>query len=364
MLGGLPGERPEPAVKPFLQAFGALSQSNFILLAFCVLAGTAAMPSLLLRAGAAVHTQQSRRLMGWGTLFLGLFLITAPAYAVFAKYITLQQIVGTSPADLPSWISGLKDAGLADFSDRNGDGVISARELLMSRDGVILSLPIMAGLPFILVVFAAAAGIAATLAAGAAHVFAAGSALSDNLFHGILYRSATPGKRLIVARLAMALLAAGAAFYVTTNDFDALRAAILALSLAGAAYLPALLLSIWWKRTTKWGVLAAMLTGSGVAIAHAMLQLSGSGVLFPGLSGLLAGVIGIPAGLIIGVAVSLGTPKPSAELLALADDMRDPSGEALLDKAMRLAPLRKRPELPGTPPPQAADAKDETDAKT
>lgn len=352
MLGGLPGERPEPALKPFLQAFGALTMGNFMLLAFCVLAGTAALPGVLLRAGTAVHTPQSRRLMGWGTLFLGLFLITAPAYAVFTKFITLQQIVGISPSDLPAWIGGLKDAGLANFTDRNGDGVISARELLMSRDGVVLSLPIMAGLPFILVVFAAAAGIAATLAAGAAHSFAAASSLSDDVYHGILHRSATPGKRLIVARLAVVLLTAGTAWYVTVNDFDVLRAAILALSLSGAAFLPTLILSIWWKRMTKWGILAAMLGGSGFAFAHAMLQLSGSNALVPGLSGLLAGVVGIPAGLVIGVVVSLATPKPSAELLALADDMRDPSGEALFDKAMRLAPLRKRPQLPGAAQPR------------
>jgi cation/acetate symporter len=365
MLGGLPGERPEPAVKPFLQAFGALTMNNFMLLAFCVLAGTAAMPGMLLRAGTAVHTPQSRRLMGWGTLFLGLFLITAPAYAVFTKYITLQQSVGTSISDLPDWIGGLKDAGLAKFTDRNADGLISARELLMSRDGVVLSLPIMAGLPFILVVFAAAAGIAATLAAGAAHAFAAASSLSDDLYHGILHRSATPGKRLIVARLAIVLLTAGTAWYVTNNDFDVLRAAILALSLAGAAYLPALILSIWWKRVTKWGILAAMLAGSCVATAHAILQLSGGVAIYPGLSGLLAGVLGIPAGLTVGVAVSFATPKPSVELLSLADDMRDPSGEALFDKAMRLAPLRKRSHMPGKARPRtqpAANAKDESNA--
>jgi cation/acetate symporter len=354
LLGGLPGERPEPATKPFLQAFGAISQMDFALLVFCILAGTAAMPSLLQRAGTATHTMQSRRLMGWGTLFLGLFLITAPAYAVFAKYLTLQQIVGATPSQLPGWIDGLKDAGLANFSDKNGDGLIGASELLMSRDGVALSLPIMAGLPFILVVFAATAGIAATLAAGAAHAFAAGTTISDDLYHGMIHRTATPGKRLIVARLSMALLAIGAAWYTTISDFDVLRAAICALSLAGAAYLPALVLSIWWKRTTKWGVLAAMLAGFGMAGAHMVLQLSGSGTLWPDLSGLLAGVLGVPVGLLVGIGVSLATPKPSAEMQALADDMRDPSGEALFDKAMRLAPLRKRPELPMAelPPPR------------
>ena len=349
LLGGLPGELPEPATKPFLQAFGALSRTEFAFLAFCVMAGIAAMPSLLLRSGSAINTQQSRRLMGWGTLFLGFFLITAPAYAVFAKYIVLEQIVGSTPSELPGWISGLRNAGLANFTDRNGDGVISASELLISRDGVALSLPIMAGLPFILVVFAAAAGIAATLAAGAAHAFAAGSAISDDLYHGAIHRSSTHGKRLIVARLSIALLAIAAAWYVTANDFDVLRAAIAAFSLAGAAFLPALILSVWWKRTTKWGALAAMLSGSAVAGAHMALQLTGTGTLFPDLSGELAAILGVPTGFVVGVAVSLVTPQPVKKMNALVDDMRDPSGEALFDKAIRLAPFRKRPKLPEQP---------------
>lgn len=346
MLGGLPGERPEPATKPFLQAFGALSRMDFTLLGFCILAGTAAMPALLLRAGSATHPQQSRKLMGWGTLFLGLFLITAPAYAVFAKFLTLKQIAGVAPSQLPGWVGGLRDAGLAIFTDQNKDGVLSASELLISRDGVSLSLPIMAGLPFILVVFAATAGIAATLSAGAAHAFAAGSAISDDLYHGALHRSATAGKRLIVARLAILMITLTTAWFVISSDFDVLRAAISALSLAGATFLPALVLSVWWKRTTKWGVLAAMLAGSAVTGAHMFLQMTGTGGLVPGLSGLLAGVLGVPLGLVAGIAASLLTPKPSSQIEALVDDMRDPSGEALLDKAMRLAPLRNRPELP------------------
>jgi hypothetical protein len=76
-------------------------------------------------------------------------------------------------------------------------------------------------------------------------------------------------------------------------------------------------------------------------------------------------VLGIPAGLTVGVAVSFATPKPSVELLSLADDMRDPSGEALFDKAMRLAPLRKRSHMPGKARPRtqpAANAKDESNA--
>ena len=351
MLSGIPGERPEAGMKPFLQAFGALGRGNFAMLAFCILAGTAVLPALLLRAGTTTSTQQSRKLVGWGTIFLGLFLITAPAYAVFAKHLTLSQIVGISPADMPDWISGLRGAGLADFTDRNKDGAIGVAELLISRDGVVLSLPIMAGQPFILVVFAATAGIAASLAAGAAHIFAAGSSISNDLFQGVFARNATPQKRLLVARISMVAIAACATWYVATSDFDVLRALIAALSLAGASFFPVLLLSVFWKGMTKWGAIAAMITGTLIAGGHLMLQLSGTGFLWPGLSGLLGSIIAIPIGLIAGIATSLLTPLPSPELEAFVDDMRDPSGEALFDKAMRLAAVRNRPELPA---PQAS----------
>ncbi len=96
-----------------------------------------------------------------------------------------------------------------------------------------------------------------------------------------------------------------------------------------------------------------MLAGAGVAGAHMVLELTGAGFLWPGTSGLLGGALGLPLGLAAGIAISLVTPKPAADIDALVDDMRDPSGEALYDKAMRLAAVRNRPELPAvnTPAP-------------
>jgi len=346
LLAGIPGERPEAAIKPFLQPFGALSRMDFALLAFCMMAGTAVLPALLLRSGSATNAQQSRRLMGWSTVFLGLFLISAPAYAVFAKHLTLAQITGVGAGEMPSWINSLRGAGLADFSDRNSDGVLAASELLISRDSVVLSLPIMAGLPFILVVFAATAAVAAALAAGAAHAFAAGSSISNELYNGVLDRHASHGKRVAVARAGMVICTIAAAWYVSGSDFDVLRAMIAALSLAGASFLPVLVLAVFWKRTTKWGALAGMLAATAIAGGHMILQTSGAGFLWPGLSGLLAGVLGIPFGFAVAIAVSLITPNPSQESASRVDDIRDPSGEALFDKAMRLAAVRSRAEFP------------------
>lgn len=341
LASALPGERPETVTKPFLQAFGAVSRGDFLALLFCFLAGTAAMPGLLMRAGTATSAFEARRAMAWGVLFLVVFLATVPAYAAFAKLLTLQDLVGTAPSQLPDWIDKLRDAALADVADRNGDGVIGATELFVARDGVVLALPIMGGFPFILVVLIATAGIGATLAAGTAHALAVGTTLSDDIYRGVLHPSATPGKRLLVARLATAGFAGLTASYVAGIDFDVLTAAAWAMSLAASSFLPVLVLAVWWKRTTGWGALAGMAAGFAVAASCVLLSMAGDTDSFLGSMGLIAAVFGVPLGFLVAIVVSLMTPAPDAEALAFVDAIRDPGGDALND----LAPDAARPAV-------------------
>ncbi len=333
----LPGERPEPALKPFMAPFGALSQSDFILLLFCFTAGTAAMPSLLMRSGTAPSVFESRRVIGWGIIFFGLFLISAPAYAAFTKFITLQQIASALPGQMPDWIAGLRDAGLADFSDRNGDGKFDASEMLVSRDGVTLALPIIAGYPFIFAVMVAAGGISATLAASIAHALAAGTAIGEDLICGLVYRSPTAAKRLLFSRLGIIATGAGVAWLVAVVDFDILPSVAWAMSLAASTFLPGLSLSIWWPRFNIWGLLAAMIAGFGVTAGYIFLtKFSGSEPWF-GLSHLLAATFGVPAGFAAGVGVTYLTPEPKPAVRAIGDEIRDPSGETIYDRVVRLS---------------------------
>lgn len=332
----LPGERPEPALKPFQQLFGSISQSDFLMLMFCFMAGTAAMPSLLMRAGTAPSVFESRRAIGWGALFLGLFLISIPAYAVFTKFLNLQELA-TAGSTSPDWVMGLREAGLADFSDRNGDGQFDVREMLVSRDGVTLALPIMAGYPFVVAVLVAVGGISATLAAAGAHILSAGASISEDIYHGLLHRSATAGKRLLVARLGIIATAVAAAIYVSQQDFDILPYVAWSMSLAASAFLPALALAIWWRRMTVWGLLASMVGGFVVCAANILLTRFGGAGEWLGISNLVAGVYGVPAGLILGVGVSFATGQPPAAVVAMSDEIRDPSGETIHDRAVRLS---------------------------
>jgi len=167
-LLALPGQGQEALTKPLLQGFGAIGRLDFVLLSLCVLAGIASLPSLVMRASAAPSAFETRHTAAWGCLFLCLFLISVPAYAIFTRFLALQDVAGSAVSQLPDWIARLHDAGLAEFSDANGDGVIGAAELLVSRDGVTLSLPIIADLPFIIIVLVAVGGVAAGGGRGAA----------------------------------------------------------------------------------------------------------------------------------------------------------------------------------------------------
>ena len=78
----------------------------------------------------------------------------------------------------------------------------------------------------------------------------------------------------------------------------------------GAAFGPAILLSLFWKRFTFGGAVAGILSGALVDILW-LLCLSGTGVyeIIPGFA----------AGLLAGLIVSLLTPEPDAGVKALFD---------------------------------------------
>lgn len=353
----LPSEAPIAAPKPFFEAFGVMHPMTFAALLFSVLAGSAVMPGLLMRAGTTPSVFEARRSMGWGVLFLGLFLISAPAYAAFAKYLTLQDLVGALPSQLPNWIDGLREAGLANIGDANGDGVVGANEILVARDGATLALPILGELPFVLVVVIAAAGIAATLAAASTQASAIGLTVGEDLLHRGFMPAASPGRRLLASRIAIMVSTIVAAWVVAFLEFDALRTAIIAFSLAASAFLPVLILSVWWKGTSGIGALFGMVAGFGTAAALVVLAEIGGGGSFLGMSSLLAAVVGVPVGFAVTVATSIVFGAPSEAHSRLVDTIRDPSGDALFDR-LGHALLDERQTSPSPP----SDFKEPEDA--
>jgi cation/acetate symporter len=330
----LPGSAPMAISKPFLESFGALSEVDFATFFLCLALGTASLPSLLTRSGVTSSISDQRRSTAWGLLFVALFVMTAPAMAAFGKLIIFRDIDLAPASALPSWLTELTGRHLIQTGDANGDGAIGAGELLIARDGIALALPAAAELPYVLTALMAAAGMAIALAAAGSHLFTLGASLAEDLYRMLDRRQTLP--RLVAAWGAIAATALAAGVFLLIADLDPLRAALTALAFAASTYFPVLLLAIWWPRCTLAGALAAMgtgftvmvlevATGGGFATGHATLTTP------------VASLIGMVLGLVAGVAASLYWRTSSKAEETYREEMRDPGGEAIYDRAQQRA---------------------------
>ncbi len=330
----LPGTAPLPVAKPFLEAFGALSEGEFALLFLSLALGTASLPSLLARSGVTASVADQRRSVAWAVLLVALFAMTAPAAAAFAKVVMFQDIAKAPVSALPSWVGELSRRGLLHAGDANGDGVIGAPELRIARDGVALALPMAMNLPYVITALMAASGMAIALAAAGSHLFTLSAGLSEDLYRAIDRRpSALP--RLIAAWAAIGASALGACVFLLIADLDPLRAALNAFAFAGATFFAPLVLAIWWPRSTAQGAFAALGAGFvAVMAATAMQALQGGHGPF---IMAIATLVGCGLGLTAGIAGSLIRSRPSEAEAAYCEKMRDPEGEAIYDRAQQRA---------------------------
>ena len=331
----LPAAQPKPSIKPFLQAFGAVSQTDFLTLFLCLTLGTAALPSLLARSGVTSSVADQRRSVAWAAFFVALFAISAPALATFVRHLMFQDIAQAPASALPAWFNDLSAHRLIVTQDANADGAIEASELFVARDGIALALPMAARLPFVCTALMAAAGIAVALAAASSHLFTIAGSLADDFIRPIDPRNeGLP--RIVVAWVAIAATALSAGVFLALADIDVLQAAVTALAFAAATFFPTLLLAIWWKRCTWLGAMLAL--GVGVAAMAAALAFGGTPVADQfRLTTVIAALMGAALGLIAGLIGSVIGPKPSPAQLAYFEELGDPGGDALYDRALRRA---------------------------
>jgi cation/acetate symporter len=330
-ITSLPQAAPAQVAKPFLQPFGAITETGFFALFVCLALGTAALPSLLQRSGVTRSVADQRRSTGWALLLVALFVVTAPAIAAFAKLLMFRDMALIPTQGMPSWFSTLSEWHLVQPSDINGDGTIGSGELLIARNGVALALPVLAELPYILTALMATAGLSIALAAAGSHLFTLGASLADDIY-GVLDRRPIELPRLMAAWAAIGLCALIAIIFVLIAEVDALRNAVTAFAFAAATFFPALLLAIWWPRCTAWGALASM--GTGFLILFLAVTLGGTiGVAETAAGIAAASLIAAVLALVAGVGASLYGPAPAPFDTAYYEETRKPEGEAIFDLA-------------------------------
>lgn len=320
-LGGMP-----PHVKPFAgdpngsadeqQAF-QVSRLNFLALMFCLMVGTAGLPHLLTRFYTTRTVSEARTSVAWSLFFIALLYISAPALAVLVKYEIMSHLVGQNFDSLPSWIAqwAKVDSTLISVSDVNGDRILQFSELKMGADIVMLATPELGGMPYVVSGLVAAGGLAAALSTADGLLLTIGSALAHDFFYKGEIGQADAVRKVMLSKFALLVVALAAAYVAAQRPADILYLVSASFSLAGAAFVPVMVLGIFWARTTRKAAVAGMVTGLGLTIYYMLINaafvrdalgLGGSGLWF-GIQPVSAGVFGVFWGLIVTVLVSLLT---------------------------------------------------------
>lgn len=328
-LGGMPLQSQpfagDPHGTPEEQKIYEESRRNFLALMFCLMVGTAGLPHLLTRYYTAPTVSAARSSVGWTLFFIGLLYLGAPALAVLVKYEVMSNLVGVSFDALPNWIAQWSrvDASLLAVEDINGDGILQFGEIRMGADLIMLVTPELGGMPYVVSGLVAAGGLAAALSTADGLLLTISNALVRDLYFQERQRldvgrsrkrRTSPEQRVILSKFALLLVALSAAFVAARRSSDILPMVSASFSLAASAFVPAMVMGIFWRGTTRNGAVAGMLAGLAVTVYYMAAHVEGLQGALPsvlrgealwwGIQPTSAGVFGVPLGFAVTLLVS------------------------------------------------------------
>jgi cation/acetate symporter len=381
-------------LKPHIAPFINYSPLNFFAIIFCMMVGTASLPHILMRYFTTPSVREARQSVAWSLLFIFLLYFSAPAYAAFSKLEVYTNIIGANVENLRPWLFTWGELGLIQICGKNASsiadivaackaiaghaGVVRLQDFVINTDVIVLSTPEIAGLPYVISGLVAAGGLAAALSTADGLLLAIANALSHDIYYKMLDPNAPTIRRLTVARVLLFFVAVAAAATAATRPSDILAMVGWAFSLAMAGNFPALVMGVWWKRTTAAGAVTGMIAGFGLCLFYLVCTryFPGAGVKYFGMTSLLnpvsgaplvdiakamalpnamenfptlahpmankvgwfdlnninCGLLGMPLGFLVIYVVSLMGKEPSKEMQALVDDIRKPRGRTVLEE--------------------------------
>ena len=387
-------------VKPHATPFIQMNMLNFFALILCLMIGTASLPHVLMRYFTTPSVREARKSVGWSLLFIFILYFTAPAYAAFAKYEIYSNVLGKDVStlqavqSLPEWVfiygklSLLKLCGATGFTtpeelfaacQAGSQSVLTLSKFSIDSNALVIATPEIAGLPYVIAGLVAAGGLAAALSTADGLLLAIANALSHDIYYRMIDTHASTRRRLIVARGLLIVVAVIAAYVAQTKPSGILAMVSWAFSLAAAGLFPALVLGVWWKRTTSIAAVLGMIAGFAVTTFYLVMSryfpvefIDLFGTASPeamtkigelqaavaaatdetraaaetalsveaqkhakwwGVSNISAGLFGIPIGFVVMIVVSYLTPAPSKEMQDFIDSVRIPKGRMVMAEA-------------------------------
>ena len=202
------------------------------------------------------------------------------------------------------------------MQDINHDGILQFAELQLHPDLIMLAMPEITGLPFVVSAMVATGGLAAALSTADGLLLTIGTTLAHDGYYREINPQASEIRRVMLSKLVLLIMALGAAYVAAHRPSDILNLVTVAFSLAASAFVPALVLGIFWRKATRAGAVAGMLAGLVVAAGYTLIHASALQQWLPttqsipllwGIQPISSAVFGVPAGIVILVAVSLLT---------------------------------------------------------
>ncbi len=164
-------------------------------------------------------------------------------------------------------------------------------------------------LPPLLAGFVMAGILAATISSSDSYLLIAASAFAKNIYQGLFNKKATDKQVMTMSRITLLGITVIAVLIALDENSVIFKIVSFAWAGFGATFGPLMIFSLFWKRTTKWGAVAGMLSGAAMVFIWKLVisNLGGAFAIYELLPAFIVSSIFI-------VVVSLLTPKPSKEI--------------------------------------------------
>lgn len=158
--------------------------------------------------------------------------------------------------------------------------------------------------------------LAASMSTADSQLLASSSAFASDFYKPVLRKNATDKEMLLVGRIVVGIISIIALFIAINPNCKGIMALVeCAWAAFGAAFGPAIILSLYWRRFTYKGAVAGIVTGFAVdALWYAFLS---------GKTGLYEIIPGFIASLVVAVIVSLVDKEPSKEITDVFDTINE-----------------------------------------
>ena len=167
--------------------------------------------------------------------------------------------------------------------------------------------------------------LAAIMSTADSQLLVTSSAISEDIFKGVIKKDAKEKTSLLVGRIAVVVIAIIAFIIALDPNSSVMKLVEDAWGGFGAAFGPVVLLALFWKRSNLAGAIAGMATGTVAVLFWSYIPLipNNDPTLFDGKTmitlsdstGLYSLVLGFALALVVNVVVSLLTKKPSKEIV-------------------------------------------------